>query len=198
MGHKWKNHVLKKMITSHGYVQRFVGKDHYLADGKGCAYEHRLVAEEKLGRRLEPGEVVHHVDEDKTNNDPGNLEVYPSHHAHNVQHRKNRNDFRMPGEDNKVIPCLCGCGETFKKFDESGRPRKYVSGHNPTKSPESDAVLKVLTDSLMPIRVKDVAEIINKPPSATQILLTRLVKAGQAHKAGRGLYGIRKDNETNG
>lgn len=46
-------------------------------------HEHRWVAEMWLGRALLPDEVVHHVDEDKHNNDPANLCVFPdqSHHA---------------------------------------------------------------------------------------------------------------------
>lgn len=36
---------------------------------------HRLVAEQMLGRELLPGEVVHHIDGNKHNNDPSNLQV---------------------------------------------------------------------------------------------------------------------------
>ncbi|WP_412030500.1 HNH endonuclease [Deinococcus yunweiensis] len=44
---------------------------------------HRLVAAESLGRALRPGEVVHHLDGNCTNNAPDNLVVLPSqrHHA---------------------------------------------------------------------------------------------------------------------
>jgi hypothetical protein len=40
-------------------------------------YEHRLVAEEAIGRPLEKGEVVHHIDGNRANNAPENLLVMP-------------------------------------------------------------------------------------------------------------------------
>lgn len=49
---------------------------------RGVRHEHRLVAEQKLGRPLRPGEVVHHIDGDSRNNAPGNLEVLASQAEH--------------------------------------------------------------------------------------------------------------------
>lgn len=48
----------------------------------GRKYVHRLVAEQKLGRPLLPGETVHHIDGDKLNNDPSNIAVLTSHSEH--------------------------------------------------------------------------------------------------------------------
>lgn len=64
-----------RSVTGHGYVLIRVGKRHHLADVRGYAYEHRLVMEEKLGRRLAAGELVHHLDGNQANNDPRNLAV---------------------------------------------------------------------------------------------------------------------------
>lgn len=47
-------------------------------------HEHRRVAERMLGRALKPGEVVHHIDRDKHNNDPRNLMVF----RNQAEHRK--------------------------------------------------------------------------------------------------------------
>ncbi len=40
-----------------------------------CIDHHRLVMEQKLGRKLYPDELVHHKDEVKSNDDPDNLVV---------------------------------------------------------------------------------------------------------------------------
>lgn len=53
-------------LSTHGYVR--------LANGTGAkVYEHTVIAERALGRKLRETEVVHHVDGDKTNNAPSNL-----------------------------------------------------------------------------------------------------------------------------
>lgn len=118
-----------RSITQHGYVLVRVGKDHHLADVRGYAYEHRVVAEQKLGRKLKPIELVHHINGNRTDNHPENLETVGGNAEHYVHHRK-RSDLRSPGEPNLIIACACGCKAEFLKYDSFGRPRRFVSGHN--------------------------------------------------------------------
>lgn len=64
-----------------GYVLVYT-PGHPQCNSHGYVREHRLVMERELGRLLRPGEVVHHKDDDRSNNDPANLEVF----ATNAQH----------------------------------------------------------------------------------------------------------------
>lgn len=50
-------------------------------DGRNVGV-HRLVAEQVMGRRLSPREVVHHVNAQRRDNRPENLWVFPSRAAH--------------------------------------------------------------------------------------------------------------------
>jgi hypothetical protein len=55
-------------IDSRGYM--------VVKHGSKTELEHRLVMEETLGRKLLPGEEVHHKNTIKTDNDPSNLELW--------------------------------------------------------------------------------------------------------------------------
>lgn len=59
-------------------------KDVYPKHGR--KHKHRRVAEEKLGRPLKKGEVVHHIDGDKHNNEPENLMVFKNQKEHAKYH----------------------------------------------------------------------------------------------------------------
>lgn len=65
---------VKRIVATNGYVTLFM-PDHHLAMANGYVYEHRLVMEQKLGRRLQAEEEPHHKDENKENNHPDNLEL---------------------------------------------------------------------------------------------------------------------------
>lgn len=118
-----------RTVASNGYVLLKMSW-HHLADTRGYVYEHRLIAEEKIGRRLTIAEQVHHLNGDKSDNRPENLDVVESIAHHRMVERTVGFNRRKPGEANTEIACACGCGEFFWQYDLSGRPRRFVTGHN--------------------------------------------------------------------
>lgn len=66
-------------------------------NGKSIDY-HRIVAEQKLGRPLKKGEIVHHINGDKKDNRPENLEITTV-----AKHNKLHNS-----KERIVIFCKCG------------------------------------------------------------------------------------------
>jgi hypothetical protein len=63
----------KRLDAYWGYIWVFVGGEEPLFPGKRWVLEHRLKMARKLKRRLRKNEIVHHDDEDKTNNRITNL-----------------------------------------------------------------------------------------------------------------------------
>jgi len=66
-----------------------------MADTNGYVLRSRLVVAEQLGRPLEKGEVVHHLDGDKTNDSPNNLRLFENESKHQKHHHWIRKAYRL-------------------------------------------------------------------------------------------------------
>ena len=66
----WKGGKRTKSDT--GYIEIY-SPNHPNANKRNCVYEHQLIMEKHIGRYIRKGEVVHHIDGNKSNNDINNL-----------------------------------------------------------------------------------------------------------------------------
>lgn len=82
--HNWKG---GRHPDSSGYILT-LKPDHHLADVNGYVLEHRLVMEQKIGRYLQPEEIVHHINQIRIDNHPENLLLFPNNKEHKKFHQK--------------------------------------------------------------------------------------------------------------
>ncbi len=121
----------RRYIDPAGYI-RIKMPEHPHATSNGWVREHVVIACAKYGRTLQASECVHHIDGDKQNNIPNNLEILPL-GVHSRKHRYNPENQQY-GEANTMIECACGCGSTFIKYDKKRRPRRFLVGHHRRKT----------------------------------------------------------------
>ena len=93
--------------------------EHKRAFDNGCVYEHILVAENILGRDLKREECVHHIDKNRTNNNPENLMIFATSADHTAFHmggnaKKDGNTYITERIIKKRSSKICEtCGKDF-------------------------------------------------------------------------------------
>lgn len=73
-----------KTVTNRGYSKTLI-HGHPRCDRDGYVLTHILVAEKKIGRFLKKGEVCHHINKNKLDNNPENIQVFKN-HAEHIRH----------------------------------------------------------------------------------------------------------------
>lgn len=89
--HRWNSGAI---VSEDGYRKIRVGVDHPLADPNGYAYEHVVIWVSAGKRRPGPGELLHHVNDDRADNRIENLELKTrsDHNAHHLAADPGRRD----------------------------------------------------------------------------------------------------------
>jgi hypothetical protein len=106
-----------------------------LSNSNGYVYYHRYVASNKIGRWLTSDEHVHHIDGNKTNNDPNNLMIVDKHEHPSIE------SYRIFGNIEMLHCIICGniiniksenflCVQCFMKTNPeiSGEYKDYYFG----------------------------------------------------------------------
>lgn len=115
-------------------INRYVAvhqPNHHRASPFGLVYEHILMAEKKIGRELQPQEVVHHIDQNRSNNDLDNLLVFATKADHTSFHHGKSYQLTdegiayVPNKGNYCIDCgiaisngALRCKQCYDKYQQ--------------------------------------------------------------------------------
>lgn len=79
------------LIDNNGY-RRILKHEHPNTDSKGYVLEHRYILEKKIGRLLERWEIAHHINGNKLDNRPENIQLMQW-SEHTTYENKKRNSY---------------------------------------------------------------------------------------------------------
>lgn len=124
--------------------------DHPFCRKDGLVYEHRLVAELKLGRYLKPEESVHHINKNRFDNSPDNLMVFATRSDHSAYHKGGKAIEIEPGVfivDKKTTGKVCPmCGGKKDRYSKYCR-RCESTTHRIVERPDKDTLINEIKNS---------------------------------------------------
>lgn len=82
---RWKG---GSYIGTDGYRLVHIGNDDQEIKWNNYRKEHMVIMEKVLGRPLQQGEIIHHIDGNKLNNNPENLVLFPDEKTHRQTHNQ--------------------------------------------------------------------------------------------------------------
>jgi hypothetical protein len=98
---------------------------HPAANSKGYVYEHTVIAERVLGKRMPNGAAVHHVNENTRDNSHTNLVICQDRAYHKLLHVRAR-VVRAGANPNTHALCgQCGHAKPFEAFNKSTANKSF-------------------------------------------------------------------------
>lgn len=120
-----------RRVDSSGYVE--IRQPGHHRGPNGYVKEHVLVVEAVLGRRISGEHPIHHFDEDRTNNSPGNLVVCEDQAYHELLHRR-MDALEGCGNPDALRCSICGewdAEENLAVTQLRGKRARLVAYHRP-------------------------------------------------------------------
>lgn len=114
-------------MNANGYVL-ITTRGHPRADKDGYILEHILVMEAHLGRYLIDDEIVHHKNQNRSDNRIENLQLMT-----NSEHMKHHRKLMPPSKkvtEFRLGICSCGCLSEIPIRNTGGMLQKFIVGHN--------------------------------------------------------------------
>lgn len=130
----YDKHISTRVDKTLGYVY-FIDKEHPLSDKCGKVYYHRHVYSVKTNQWIQRTLQVHHIDENRANNDPSNLEAC-SRRQHQRKHSISRGhqvkkvatckgcNKRFISTSNRIIFCSVSCSSSYYNSNLNNRITK--------------------------------------------------------------------------
>lgn len=130
---------LRAWNKANGYIDR-MGYRVITVGGKQIR-EHRYIVEQVMGRTLLPGEVVHHINHDRSDNRAENLEIHKTHSEHMREHMtpeesRRRGAKGLEAMKSLSLPCsVPNCPTLCRQVSKSKlcRKHRYMYRRNPKK-----------------------------------------------------------------
>jgi hypothetical protein len=129
----------KREMINDGRKYKLI-KSHHRACKSGYVLNSILVMEEKLGRKINKGEIIHHIDGDKTNDSPNNLMVCSSQLEHLSYHKQKKIKIKcwLCGKEREVYKSQVReknfCGRKHARYYSlnicNPKKRNFYAKHN--------------------------------------------------------------------
>ena len=117
-----------RQVDALGYV-RVLKRNHPRADQNGYVKEHILIAERSYGGHLPEGASIHHVNENRSDNLPGNLVICQDESYHHLLHDRMRS-MRECGHASWRKCWICGVYDDPVNMNAQGLHRLCFNSYN--------------------------------------------------------------------
>jgi hypothetical protein len=175
----YDKHIKTKVDKTLGYVY-FIDLEHPLSYDTGKVYYHRHIASIKLNKWIDSSYHVHHIDENRQNNDPSNLEI-TSPKMHGRKHV-------ITGFKAKKVKSCLHCSKKFITISDNFCSHSCASCHRNKGGIHNKVTKEELEKLVWEIPTVKIAQIYG----CSDVMITKLCKKWNIIKPGKGYWTKKK------